>query len=645
MSRKFILLLFLIAIISSLISVGGRFKIENSVKGIELIMDYQAIEMLDIEDTDDYLSLLKDNGLTAVAIYPEDLDSIISNDKASFITGTELMITKNTTGFINSAFSLYPFHQDSAFIVTDNKEYIDRFRQFLPKWPVQHTIDYHIHDGELIIFFENWESDFRYLSIGINENEINNIQKYNLKVIPRFNNHELINNQNWDIMGRLSPSIIIFAGKEVTGFGEINGLEKTANIMDDNNILLGMIEPFIAKQAGAVDLAKKLDYNLLRVHSIQQVEMDHRRNYTVDNIVNRYIRSVRERNVRLLYLKPFLEDRSNIPAAELTLSYIEDLSERLNKAGYTSASTERYSNYRNSDLLLILGSIGVIIAVITLFEYILGIKFRKYFWILLILAILGEFLFVSSGRVLLLRKILALSSAVTFPTLAVISQLLKKEGDWLIKFLKATAISLIGVLFLSSALSDIAFILYVEQFSGVKLSFVFPLFLITLYYIRKFNQISNNKLQKKIHDFWEASIKVKHITLIIAFAIAGVIYISRTGNNPIIPVSEFEINVRDFLENSLLIRPRFKELIGHPAFILILAFGDKIYSKLYYYPLLMVAGIAQVNIINTFSHIHTPFMVSLIRTFHGLWIGILLATISLIFIKYIVFHWKRIIKK
>ncbi|MFW5981976.1 MAG: DUF5693 family protein [Halanaerobiaceae bacterium] len=645
MNKKIILVLFLIAVLSSLISLSGRYQAENSVKSTELIMDYQALEMLDVEDKDNYLSLLRNKGLTAVAVYPEDLDSIVSEDKASFVTGKELEKLRKVTDTIKSAFLLYPYHEDSAFIVIDDKDYIARFQQILRKWSENYSVDYHLHEDELIIFFENWKSDYRYLSIGINEKEINNIEKNNLIPIPRFNNHQLVNEQNWDIMDRLSPSIIIFAGQEITGYGDINGLKKTAKIMEENKIILGMIEPFIAKQDGASTLARNLDYDLLRVHSIQQVEMDHRRNYTVDNIIDRYLRAVRERNVRLLYLRPFLESRNNIPAKELTLSYIGELSGRLEEIGYTASKIETYDNFRSSNLLLILSSIGIIIAVINLFEYILDTRFRKYFWLLLILAVLGELLFLLSGQVLLLRKILALVTAITFPSLAVISQLFKKQGNHFVKFLKGTAISLIGVLFLSSALADIAFVLYVEQFTGVKLSFVFPLFLITIYYIRKYNELGNSNLQKSISDFWEASIKVKHIVIIVAFAIAGVIYISRTGNNPIFPVSGLEINIRNLLENLLLIRPRFKELMGHPAFILVLASGKKIYSRLYYYPLLMVAAIAQVNILNTFSHIHTPFMVSLIRTFHGLWMGILLAAISLILIQYIEGKWDRIVNR
>ncbi|MEJ6950257.1 DUF5693 family protein [Natronospora cellulosivora (SeqCode)] len=648
MSKKIILIVFLFAIIASLVSINGRHQLENSVNNIELIMDYQSIEMLDIEDKKEYMSTLEESGLTAIAIYPEDLGSLINDGKAYFIHAREVDRMLMTTAMINPALSSYQYQQDSAFIIVEDILYIRRLQEFLPQWSEEYDIDYHIEGRELIIFFENWDSKYQYLSIGFDNDEVNNINAVNLKVIPRFNNHELVKQQNWELMAEMAPPFIIFSGQEITGFDRSNttGLDKTASIMQDTNTTFGMIEPFLARQEGATTLARNLDYNLLRVHSIQQVEMDQRQNYTVDNIIDRYMRAVRERNVRLLYLRPFLEARNEMSPEDMTLSYIKELSHRLQEAGYTTNSVQSYSNYRNSNILLLISSLGVIIAGLIFLEYLLGIKFKKYFWLLLLFGLIAGFLLLITGRTIMLRKIAALASAIVFPSLAVISQLYKNDERWILRFLKATTISMLGVLFLSSAMSDIAFILNVEQFTGVKISFIMPLFLISIYYMRKFNEYSKTTWQKRIHELWETSIKIKHIVLLAVFALAGLIYITRTGNNPMIPVFEFEITIRNFLENILLIRPRFKELIGHPAFLIALAFSTKISSKLYYYyPLILLAAIAQINILNTFSHIHTPFMISLIRTFHGIWIGLFLGYLAVIFIKYIIANSGKILSK
>ena len=88
--------------------------------------------------------------------------------------------------------------------------------------------------------------------------------------------------------------------------------------------------------------------------------------------------------------------------------------------------------------------------------------------------------------------------------------------------------------------------------------------------------------------------------------------------------------MRQLLDRILGVRPRTKEfLIGHPLMLILLYFG----YELKLFPLVMVGTIGQVSIINTYAHIHTPLNISFLRTFHGLWIGILIGIIAIIIIK------------
>jgi len=99
-------------------------------------------------------------------------------------------------------------------------------------------------------------------------------------------------------------------------------------------------------------------------------------------------------------------------------------------------------------------------------------------------------------------------------------------------------------------------------------------------------------------------------------AVAG-IYILRTGNFGL-PVMELEIKLREALERLLLVRPRLKEfLIGHPALVLLLASNHKQLRPI----LLSIAVIGQLSLVNTFTHIHTPVLLSLLRSIYGLVFG------------------------
>ncbi|MBI3962006.1 MAG: hypothetical protein HY335_04560, partial [Deinococcus sp.] len=105
-------------------------------------------------------------------------------------------------------------------------------------------------------------------------------------------------------------------------------------------------------------------------------------------------------------------------------------------------------------------------------------------------------------------------------------------------------------------------------------------------------------------------------------ALAGaVVVLARSGNFSLIPVAGLEERLRGLLDTILIARPRFKELVGHPLLVLGLTWRWPVPGKL----LLLTAGLlGQVSLVNTFSHYHTPLVMSLIRTGHGVWMGVLL---------------------
>ncbi len=115
---------------------------------------------------------------------------------------------------------------------------------------------------------------------------------------------------------------------------------------------------------------------------------------------------------------------------------------------------------------------------------------------------------------------------------------------------------------------------------------------------------------------------VGHVLIGAFVLVIMVIYLLRTGNSVPELVSSWEIKLREGLEALLKVRPRTKEfLLGHPLMFLLLYFG---YAQKRL-PLLLLGIIGQISVVNTYAHLHTPpLRISLIRTFHGLWLGILL---------------------
>jgi hypothetical protein len=173
-------------------------------------------------------------------------------------------------------------------------------------------------------------------------------------------------------------------------------------------------------------------------------------------------------------------------------------------------------------------------------------------------------------------------------------------------FLVANLITLLGGALISSFLSDVYFMQKVSDMPGVKPLMFLPV-LISVFFVLK---------PDELRKLWTTSVKTRHLLLVTAVLVAAFIIASRSGNSAAGWMRP-EQGMRDFLESLLIVRPRTKEfLFGQPLLLL------GLYSK---NPYLMLCGVVgQVSIVNTFLHAHIPFFVSVIRTFHGIWIGLLL---------------------
>ncbi|MCG3203713.1 MAG: hypothetical protein KCHDKBKB_00385 [Elusimicrobia bacterium] len=166
-------------------------------------------------------------------------------------------------------------------------------------------------------------------------------------------------------------------------------------------------------------------------------------------------------------------------------------------------------------------------------------------------------------------------------------------------------------------------VLGIDSFRGVKLQLLIPLFAGGVYLINK----------KEWSQFLEASIKTKYVLWLVGgLGLLLIFYLMRSGNFPLVPVTDTERSFRDWLDAVLVVRPRFKEfLVGHPSFLLGLALIKKGNQRDGWARFFLWLGLlGQISILNTFTHFHSPLHLGLIRTFNGLWLGVSLALPGLI---------------
>ena len=134
------------------------------------------------------------------------------------------------------------------------------------------------------------------------------------------------------------------------------------------------------------------------------------------------------------------------------------------------------------------------------------------------------------------------------------------------------------------------------------------------------------------------SIRWYHIVLALWVIFGGIIYIRRSGHAG--NASSFELEMRNMLEKLLYVRPRTKEfMLGYPAiFIAYYMLKNNIKYAQY---MLILGSIATMSTVNTFTHLHTPIIYSLLRSVYGVILGAIVGLICILIFKQI----RRFIKK
>ncbi len=220
------------------------------------------------------------------------------------------------------------------------------------------------------------------------------------------------------------------------------------------------------------------------------------------------------------------------------------------------------------------------------------------------------------------REGLALLSAVIFPTwgtLAVVGwhRGVRREGRLLLRGLAgvliATALAVAGGLLVGGLLGETAYVLEVRLFRGVKLAHGLPLLLVAAALLAPLGR-GRRLLGREL--------TVGDFAVAVGLAAAAVVYLVRTGNEPLVAPGGAELALREALERVLVVRPRLKEfLLGHPALLLMPLAALKRRGAVLT-GLALAATVGQVSVINSFAHLHTPAALTLLRTAWGLIFGV-----------------------
>lgn len=609
-----------------------RIQTENAYKDVEIAIRYSDALRISIEGEvplKEVLSHFKEIGATTLLVRERTVASAAEKDYNSFKGIGEITLVE---GYILKFY--YPeateVKPDSRYIVTENREVAQTIYDSyyvkgieLPEYELDDT--YFLEIGE-------YGRSITVTGVGFDTENLNLAASLGFNIAPQV--------KNWDDVSPESIEYLMDNIEAIDNVGTIYFADSKVPAIETEtfskfieNYELGFIEFTSNKQEGFGTLAKKTsdfgtDYKVVRLHTLEDPKLT---TFEVSDLMERYELALKERNNRVFLFKlpettELQEDVDYLDEAIVTFKNMAE------EDGYTISG--QVSNYNLPNIpvgvAIIVGLAAIMIFILLLAEF----GFVKTGYVLGILGCLG-YIGLLKLRPTLACQLMALFGSIVFPTYAMVKGLKENPRNLkesILALLKICIISFGGVLTIIGCISRTNFALGIDLFLGVKVATVAPIILVLAYLIYREHKF-DYKYYKGVLD---KKISYGALIAIGLLAVVLYVYVSRTGNTG--TATAFERSFRQFLDNVLGVRPRTKEfLIAYPILLALLYYGYK--EK--YIVAVIFAVMGPMSLVNTYAHIHTPVVISLIRSAYGIIFGIIIGLVLIGVIKLI----SRVIKK
>lgn len=625
MDKRVVILILVVSLVLPLISIAKRFSLERKNNGVEIIIDSDDFQSLAFQEGISFYELLrelKSAGATTLSIPSLNWQDLETRNYVGIFSYRELgrlILSGNSDPLISALYR--QGNPSETYIIVKPGFDISKGIDVLKDLIGYGKVSLFQYNSNSVFIVKTTPSNLRSLPSGyIDSSLLETAKSLGYRIVFRPLNTPYINQR---IISKLLEVIfpykdiitaLIFQGTEVLGYPRY--LEDVTTLIRENKLNVAVVE--FTSQKGMDVLSKNLRGNFIRLHSVTSGEM-----YKLKpkDIVERFTRAVRERNVRLLYLRPVLNLYEEESLIEENIKLVSSIKEELVKEGFRVGEADVLPDWKGFRPAVLSMGLGIGISIILVG---LDILPSSLVWILTILAL------VSGGIVTLLpfsifKKLLALGVASIFPVVPIWLIIFSgKKEQSISKVAKITLLSLVGGIIIGGGLSSTSFMLQLDQFMGVKVAHIIPflLLIIVIYLVYK----------DYVTSILTYPLNVLSLIVILLFAGGGVFYILRTGNISSEAVWGFEMKMRSALEQLMFVRPRTQEfLIGYPSIFLALEFLEKrkelgiIFS--------LISLITPISIMNSFCHIHTPIILTLFRTLNGFILGSIVGYILIIIVR------------
>lgn len=644
-----------IALLAALVVAYERVRIEGATRRVEIAMDYN--DFLGLARSYNYnpqafLVELRRAGLTSLALTEELGGTIPSSRDANVVSGVGLLDAARLAPLADPTLAgLVKRNQirpGEVYLLVYDRATYQRYVRQLPLHfggsgirVLHSSVPYLIAVRTQLDYFNN-------VALGIPQNQIDLASKLRLLIVPRFQNDERLTAPSIaamfdDLHAGHRISTVIFFGLRNQVLGFPDHLSDTADLFKARNFIFGSIETYDPNQVqkGNDAFAELIPGQTVRVMAIGKIEQD---KLTFQEIVARYELGVRERNVRVVYLRPFSHEYNGMSIETTNIELVRQIASSITSSGFRLGRAAPIPLYRGNNRVLVGLSA---LAVPSMFVLLLGFLgwYRRSFAIAAYAATVVLYLAgIGLHHDLLARSILALAAALLFAT-AAFSALAtpfsgapeSSTGKQLATSLKwtlvATGVALLGALSVIGLMSSPLVMEEIERFRGVRLVLALPPLIALLLYI--FSDRFGGKVPDAKGAFAEP-VRIYQLLLGIAIVAAGALLLVRSGNQSEIAPSAIELSLRHGLTDVLSVRPRLKEfLLGFPSLMLMPALY-RAHRRAAGWLLALGIGVGIGDIIDTFSHLHTPVLISLLRTLNGAVVGCIIGAIAILIYRMVV---------
>ena len=638
-------LLVAVAVLCSLTLWGQRMQSEADYRNVQMVVNYSDVVALangNDMSQEELAQELQQRGVSAILHKEWILGDLANNGQVSMQYGGNIknanfygQISKDVP--VNDA-TLYVAILDSTVAEQVQKHTLLKIAgaEYYPGQVPVVTVPVMVPNGNVELSTQM--TKVADIGVGFNQAGIARMAAAGFATVPQLRSWD---NPSDDALRAVTDEVkampnlayLLFNDKELPGYPD--SVRTLADLLKDNEgnplVTIGSIE--FSDQKGLNQLGVLLNKDVIRLHTISNGEMS---KFEPDTALDRWMLAARERNMRSLLVR-FFDITTPGTALQENLDYLESIQTGLLESGFhLDQPYEKPGSIDARNIILYLIGMGVAAGVMLV---LLEMGLPK----LGVLALVGgTVIWIGLLHIspVLAKKMMALLSVITFPTLScllVMKPEKRSVGKSVLALLAMCALSYIGAVLMVGLLADVLFMLKLDGFMGVKIAHIIPIVAVPfILYIWK-----AEKPIATVKQLLDKALDYKWALLGAVVAVAGFIYISRTGNTTA-ELSTGEAAMRNFLNDVMGVRPRSKEfLIGYPLTLLLFWLGASKRNWILTIP----AVIGQVSLVNTYAHIHTALLMSLQRSFNGLVLGIVLGVLLLLAVQLLLKIYHRLEQK